>query len=77
MIVWNSMLLKIIIISLGVVKQHVRFIRVCFENRAKKKSGKTKLFLMFESTKIILMPCSDYCTHDEIRNNVISGVNQE
>ncbi len=26
MIVWNSMLLKIIIISLGVVKQHVRFI---------------------------------------------------
>jgi hypothetical protein len=26
MVVWNSMLLKIIIILLGVVKQHVRFI---------------------------------------------------
>jgi hypothetical protein len=26
MVVWNSMLLKIIIIPLGVVKQHVRFI---------------------------------------------------
>jgi hypothetical protein len=26
MVVWNSMLLKIIIISLGVAKQHVRFI---------------------------------------------------
>jgi hypothetical protein len=26
MAVWNSMLLKIIIIPLGVVKQHVRFI---------------------------------------------------
>jgi hypothetical protein len=25
MVVWNSMLLKIIIIPLGVVKQHVRF----------------------------------------------------
>ena len=27
MAVWNSMLLKIITISLGVVKQHVRFIK--------------------------------------------------
>ena len=26
MVVWNSMLLKIIIIPLGVVRQHVRFI---------------------------------------------------
>ena len=26
MVVWNSMLLKIIILTLGVVKQHVRFI---------------------------------------------------
>jgi hypothetical protein len=26
MVVWNSMLLKIIIMPLGVVKQHVRFI---------------------------------------------------
>lgn len=26
MVVWNSMLLKIVIISPGVVKQHVRFI---------------------------------------------------
>jgi hypothetical protein len=26
MVVWNSMLLKIIIIPLGVVKQHIRFI---------------------------------------------------
>jgi hypothetical protein len=25
MVVWNSMLLKIIILPLGVVKQHVRF----------------------------------------------------
>ena len=30
MVVWNSMLLKIIIILLGVVKQHVRFILVRF-----------------------------------------------
>ena len=30
MVVWNSMLLKIIIIPLGVVKQHVRFIHINF-----------------------------------------------
>jgi hypothetical protein len=29
MVVWNSMLLKISIILLGVVKQHVRFMRIC------------------------------------------------
>jgi hypothetical protein len=31
MVVWNSMLLKIIIMPLGIVKQHVRFIRLFFQ----------------------------------------------
>jgi len=30
MVVWNSMLLKIIIILSGVVRQHVRFIKFLF-----------------------------------------------
>ncbi len=38
MVVWSSHVVEIIIIRLGVVKQHVRFIRLCFENRAKKKN---------------------------------------
>jgi hypothetical protein len=33
MVVWNSMLLKIIIILLGDVKQHVRFISASFLRR--------------------------------------------
>jgi len=32
MVIWNSMLLKIIIIPLGIVKQHARFIYVYFFN---------------------------------------------
>ncbi len=32
MVVWNSMLQKIIIILLGVVKQHVRFIDLSFKS---------------------------------------------
>jgi hypothetical protein len=32
MVVWNSMLLKIITILLDVVKQHVRFIVIYFKN---------------------------------------------
>ncbi len=30
MVVWNSMLLKIIIILMGVVRQHVRFISIFY-----------------------------------------------
>ncbi len=35
MVVWNSMLPKIIIILLGVVKQHVRFILHCLITSSK------------------------------------------
>jgi len=39
MVVWNSMLLKIIIISSGVAKQHVRFIFCIFAMRITNPHG--------------------------------------
>jgi len=64
MVVWNSILLKIIIIPLDVVKQHVRFIFDFFSEQIQVLLRHTyDFFLSKEINKIVLRHnYSDECT---------------